>query len=145
MPSRDYDMDRTPNGKDDKETLEFYKSQIETLENELAEFQASSRELEQELEKELEASEKQHRDLKHKNEQLRYEVEEWKVFLNGPICRTPCSRGLQFCGVYGLACHLATVLMRPYRTSTSSPSKSPTLLRMRCKKKSPRCGSRTGT
>ena len=61
------------------ETLEFYKSQIAELEAELADFQQSSRELETELEKELEASEKQHRDLKNKNEALRYEVEEWKV------------------------------------------------------------------
>lgn len=64
---------------DAKEALAFYKSQIATLESELADFQSSSRELEQELEKELEASEKQHRDLRNKNEQLRYEVEEWKV------------------------------------------------------------------
>lgn len=61
------------------EALEFYKSQIRELETELADFQASSRELEQELEKELEASEKQHRDLRSKNEALRYEVDEWKV------------------------------------------------------------------
>jgi predicted nucleic acid-binding Zn-ribbon protein len=61
------------------EALEYYKSQIRELEAELADFQASSRELEQELEKELEASEKQHRDLRNKNEALRYEVEEWKV------------------------------------------------------------------
>jgi hypothetical protein len=61
------------------DTLEFYKSQIAELEAELADFQQSSRELETELEKELEASEKQHRDLKNKNEALRYEVEEWKV------------------------------------------------------------------
>jgi predicted nucleic acid-binding Zn-ribbon protein len=61
------------------EALEYYKSQIRELEAELADFQASSRELEQELEKELEASEKQHRGLRTKNEGLRYEVEEWKV------------------------------------------------------------------
>lgn len=72
MPSRDLDPDVA-------QELEFYKSQIATLESELAEFQASSRELEAELEKELEASEKQHRTLKEKNEALRYEVDEWKV------------------------------------------------------------------
>jgi hypothetical protein len=59
--------------------MEYYKSQIRELEAELTDFQASSRELEQELEKELEASEKQHRGLRSKNEGLRYEVEEWKV------------------------------------------------------------------
>jgi predicted nucleic acid-binding Zn-ribbon protein len=61
------------------EALEYYKNQISQLEAELADFQASSRELEQELGKELEASEKQHRELRQKNEGLRYEVEEWKV------------------------------------------------------------------
>lgn len=77
MPSVDHEPDSP--GSDLKEALAFYKSQIQTLESELADFQSSSRELEQELEKELEASEKQHRDLRNKNEQLRYEVEEWKV------------------------------------------------------------------
>ena len=72
MPSKDLDPDVAAE-------LEFYKSQIATLESELADFQASSRELEAELEKELEASEKQHRTLKEKNETLRYEVDEWKV------------------------------------------------------------------
>ena len=72
MPSRDLD----PNV---AEELAFYKSQIATLEAELTDFQASSRELEAELEKELEASEKQHRVLRDKNESLRYEVDEWKV------------------------------------------------------------------
>ncbi|KAI5838248.1 NUDE protein [Morchella snyderi] len=72
MPSKDSEFG------DVQEALAFYKSQIHTLESELADFQASSRELEQELEKELEASEKQHRDLRNKNEALRYEVDEWK-------------------------------------------------------------------
>lgn len=77
MPSLDQESDSLAN--DAKEALAFYKSQIQTLESELTDFQSSSRELEQELEKELEASEKQHRDLRNKNEQLRYEVEEWKA------------------------------------------------------------------
>ncbi|KAI5787011.1 NUDE protein [Peziza echinospora] len=72
MPSIDVDSDVA-------EELAFYKSQVATLESELNEFQASSRELEAELEKELEASEKQHRNLRDKNESLRYEVEEWKT------------------------------------------------------------------
>jgi hypothetical protein len=45
----------------------------------LADFQASSRELEAELEKEIEASEKRERQLKEKVDNLRYEVDEWKV------------------------------------------------------------------
>jgi len=77
MPSKDCDSPES----EAKEALAYYKSQIQQLESELADFQASSKELEQELEKELEASEKQHRDLRNKNEGLRYEVEEWKVRL----------------------------------------------------------------
>jgi hypothetical protein len=52
----------------------------------LADFQASSRELEAELEKEIEASEKRERQLKEKVDNLRYEVDEWKVrYPVGPI------------------------------------------------------------
>jgi len=86
MPSKDCDSP----GSEAKEALAYYKSQIQQLESELADFQASSKELEQELEKELDASEKQHRDLRNKNEGLRYEVEEWKVCLE-PLSH---SRGL---------------------------------------------------
>ena len=84
MPSKELDPDVA-------EELAFYKSQIATLESELADFQASSRELEAELEKELEASEKQHRSLREKNESLRYEVDEWKVSLLFPIPPHPTS------------------------------------------------------
>ena len=62
-----------------EEALSFYKSQYEQLENELAEFQASSRELEAELEKDVEEAEKRERQLREKVEALGYEVDEWKV------------------------------------------------------------------
>jgi chromosome segregation ATPase len=62
-----------------EEELEFYRSQYESLEAELNEFQSSSRELEDALEKDLEASEKDQRRLKDKIEALGFEVEEWKV------------------------------------------------------------------
>ena len=62
-----------------EDELEYYKKQYEQLESELADFQASSRELEAELEKEIEASEKRERGLKEKVDNLRYEVDEWKV------------------------------------------------------------------
>ncbi|KAI9780800.1 MAG: NADH:ubiquinone oxidoreductase [Peltula sp. TS41687] len=62
-----------------KETLDYYKAQYEQLENELAEFQTSSRELEAELEKDIEASEKRERKLQEKVESLGFEVEEWKT------------------------------------------------------------------
>ena len=63
--------------------MAYYKAQYEQLESDLAEFQASSREIEAELEKDIEASEKRERDLKSKVEKLGYEVEEWKV--SGPL------------------------------------------------------------
>ncbi|KAL9028340.1 MAG: hypothetical protein Q9196_003278 [Gyalolechia fulgens] len=57
----------------------YYKAQYEQLEAELADFQASSRELEQELERDIEAAEKRERQLQEKIESLGYEVEEWKA------------------------------------------------------------------
>ena len=62
-----------------EEALAFYKTQYEQLETELAEFQASSRELESELERDVEEAEKKERQLREKVEALGYEVEEWKV------------------------------------------------------------------
>ena len=62
-----------------QEDLTYYKTQYEQLERELQEFQASSRELEAELEKDIDASEKRERQLKEKVEDLKFEVEEWKV------------------------------------------------------------------
>ncbi|KAL8906182.1 MAG: hypothetical protein Q9171_006387 [Xanthocarpia ochracea] len=57
----------------------YYKTQYEQLEAELADFQASSRELEAELERDIEAAEKRERQLQEKIESLGYEVEEWKT------------------------------------------------------------------
>ena len=62
-----------------EEALEYYKKQYELLESELADFQASSRELEAELEKDVEAAEKRERQLREKVHELNYEVDEWKV------------------------------------------------------------------
>ena len=59
--------------------MAYYKSQYETLEVELQEFQASSKELEAELERDVEESEKRERRLQEKVEGLGFEVEEWKV------------------------------------------------------------------
>jgi len=44
----------------------------------MEEFQVTSRELEEDLERELEQSEQRHRDLKAKNEALKNEVDDWK-------------------------------------------------------------------
>lgn len=60
-------------------SIDYYKSQYEQLEVELADFQASSKELEAELEKDVEAAETRERQLKEKVESLGYEVDEWKV------------------------------------------------------------------
>jgi predicted RNase H-like nuclease (RuvC/YqgF family) len=82
MPSADEPSSTRTNGTSSRsDQLAYYKKQYEQLESELADFQASSRELEAELEKEIEASEKRERQLKEKVDNLRYEVEEWKVCL----------------------------------------------------------------
>ncbi|KAK3984206.1 nuclear distribution protein nude 1 [Cladorrhinum sp. PSN332] len=60
------------------DALAWYKAQYELLEQELSEFQASSKELEAELEKDLDAADKRERALQKKAEGLSYEVEEWK-------------------------------------------------------------------
>lgn len=59
-------------------------SMEETLnetQNALEEFQMTSRELEEDLERELEQSEKKYKELKAKNESLIRDSEEWKVCL----------------------------------------------------------------
>lgn len=79
----------------DDEDPSYYKTQYEQLEAELADFQASSRELEAELERDIEAAEKRERRLQEKIESLGYEVEEWKVRIK--ICLRPAC-GLQVVG-----------------------------------------------
>ncbi|MCJ1473108.1 NADH:ubiquinone oxidoreductase [Lambiella insularis] len=61
-----------------EDALSYYKSQYEQLEAELADFQASSRDLEAELEKDVEAAEKRETLLQQKVEELGFEVDEWK-------------------------------------------------------------------
>ncbi|KIX98446.1 uncharacterized protein Z520_05747 [Fonsecaea multimorphosa CBS 102226] len=62
-----------------EESLKYYKAQYELLEAELADFQASSKDLEAELERDIDASEKRERQLKERAANLHYEVEEWKT------------------------------------------------------------------
>lgn len=62
-----------------EDQVAWYKSQYEQLETELADFRVSSQELEQELEKDLDAAEKRETSLREKAEALNYEVDEWKV------------------------------------------------------------------
>ncbi|EPE05930.1 nuclear distribution protein nude [Ophiostoma piceae UAMH 11346] len=61
-----------------EDALSWYKSQYEQLELELMDFRESSKELEGELEKDLDAADKRERTLREKAEALEYEVEEWK-------------------------------------------------------------------
>ena len=65
-------------GASPEESLKFYKTQYEFLEAELAEFQASSKDLEAELERDIEQAEKRERQLKEQASDLRYSVDEWK-------------------------------------------------------------------
>ncbi|CAJ0825528.1 6198_t:CDS:2 [Entrophospora sp. SA101] len=67
------------------EELAYYKTHASNLEQTLLdtqssmeEFQSSSRELEEELERELEQSERRYVDIKAKNEMLKNEVDQWK-------------------------------------------------------------------
>lgn len=74
-----------------EDALAWYKSQYEQLEHELSEFQASSKELEAELEKDLDAADKRERGLREKAEELNFEVEEWKVcFFLLALSSFPC-------------------------------------------------------
>ncbi|KAI9479508.1 hypothetical protein BDB00DRAFT_858866 [Zychaea mexicana] len=68
-----------------QEELEYYRSHAENLEGTLQEtraaldeFQVSSRELEEELEKELQTTEKAYKDLKSRCEHYKFEADEWK-------------------------------------------------------------------
>lgn len=62
-----------------EEELDYYKKQYEQLETDLADFQASSKELEEQLERDIENAEKSERKLKEQVEKLTFEVEEWKT------------------------------------------------------------------
>lgn len=62
-----------------EDALSYYKAQYENLESELADFQETSRALEADLERDIEASEKRERQLREKADNLNYEVDEWKV------------------------------------------------------------------
>lgn len=73
-----------------EDALAWYKSQYEQLEHELSEFRESSKELEAELEKDLDAADKRERVLREKAEGLDYEVEEWKVSTCN-LVTAPCS------------------------------------------------------
>ena len=66
-------------GTSSDDALAYYKAQYELLEAELADFQASSKDLEAELEKDIEAAENRERGLKERATNLAYEIDEWKA------------------------------------------------------------------
>ena len=108
-----------------QEEIGYYKKQYEHLESELQDFQASSRELEVEMEKDIEASEKREKDLKQKVEGLRYEVDEWKV--SDSFTRQPRS--------------ITDQVTRP---NTSNQKQKRTQRKTACRKRSPHSEIRTG-
>ncbi|KAI6881188.1 hypothetical protein KC318_g16647, partial [Hortaea werneckii] len=61
-----------------EEELDYYKKQYEQLETDLADFQSSSKDLEEQLERDIETAERNEHKLKGQVEKLNYEVEEWK-------------------------------------------------------------------
>ena len=61
------------------EQLDWYKTQYGQLETDLADFQASSKELEEQLEKDVETAERNERKWKEQVEKLNFEVDEWKT------------------------------------------------------------------
>lgn len=69
-----------------EEELEYFKRHTKNLEDDLSEtkyaleeFQLSSKELEEELEKEIDSTERRYNEIKIRNEAMRQEAEEWKV------------------------------------------------------------------
>ncbi|KAK5123731.1 hypothetical protein LTR85_002367 [Meristemomyces frigidus] len=62
-----------------EDELNYYKKQYEQLETDLADFQASSKELEEQLERDIDTAEKNERKLKEQVEKLSFEVDEWKT------------------------------------------------------------------
>ena len=76
-----------------EDSLRWYKSNYEYLERELSEFQSYSKEIETELEKDLEAADKRERSLQEKTESLAYEVEDWKVCSPRPPSRPAAPGG----------------------------------------------------
>lgn len=75
----------------DYEAYKQAKHQIAQLEAEMAEFQASSRELERELEMELEESEERHKNSQHMINTLTIELDQCKVCINKHILVAACS------------------------------------------------------
>src|SRR5271156_4398491 len=111
-----------------------YKSRCEELESALNEtrsaldeFQLSSRELEAELERELENMEKQYTDAKRQKERLRMESDEWKV----PSPLLPKDGR-------GDGSDRGRINFRLQRSSLRR-------LRMRCKRRLMRCGKLSGS
>lgn len=66
-------------GASPEELAEYYKKSYAQLEADLADYQASSKELEEQLERDVENAEKNERKLREQIEKLKYEADEWKM------------------------------------------------------------------
>lgn len=83
-------------GASQQEELDFYKKAYEQLEADLADFQTASKEVEEQLERDVEAAEKRERKLKEENEKLKYEAEEWKAkYMNAKAESNSAQNALQ--------------------------------------------------
>lgn len=109
-----------------KYTIDWYKAQYESIQEELHDFQLSSTELEAEMEKEMEDKEKRERQLREKVDNLRYEVEEWKVSGSKFLCmhKSGDARGL---------------ILVAYRPNTSSRRLRRTMRKTPCRRRSLLC------
>lgn len=99
-----------------EEELEYFKRHTKNLEDDLSEtkyaleeFQLSSKELEEELEKEIDSTERRYNEIKIRNEAMRQEAEEWKVKnmfsypYDGVVCVCACVTfrcSVVLCGVF---------------------------------------------
>lgn len=61
-----------------QEERDYWKSQFEQLQTDLADFQSASKDIEEQLEKDIEAAERSERKLKEQVESLNFQVDEWR-------------------------------------------------------------------
>ncbi|OQO06028.1 hypothetical protein B0A48_08616 [Cryoendolithus antarcticus] len=72
-------MDASPRpGASLQDQVDFWKSQHDALQSDLADFQSASKDIEEQLEKDIESAEKSERKLKEQIESLNFQVDEWR-------------------------------------------------------------------
>jgi chromosome segregation ATPase len=70
--------------------LQWYKSQYESIAEELRDYMETSKDVEASLEQELETAETNQRSLREKYESLGFEVDEWRVRIASHGIVWPC-------------------------------------------------------